>query len=83
MAIKKSYSRSNKTGFPPLLLLLFLSNNTAVAVSGEYIHSNETNNYFLAKLLKKKQYNCKSYYGYLMLITLLMLMKQFNGDNDR
>ena len=57
MAFKKSYSRSNKTGFPPFLSTIS-SNNTAVAVSGEYLHSNETNNYFLAKLLKKKLYKC-------------------------
>ena len=52
MAIKKSYSRSNKQGFHPFFSAIS-SNNTAVAVSGKYIHSNETNNYFLAKLLKR------------------------------
>ena len=58
MAIKKSYSRSNKTGFTPFSSFAISSNNTAVAVSGEYLHSNETNNYFLAKLLNKKLYKC-------------------------
>ncbi len=71
MAFKKSYSRSNKTGFPPFLSFAISSNNTAVAVSGENLHSNETNKYFLAKAAEKKQYNCKSYYGYLMLIVSL------------
>ncbi len=56
MAIKKSYSRLNKTGFTPFSSFAISSNNTAVAVSGEYLHSNETNNYFLAKLLNKKLY---------------------------
>jgi hypothetical protein len=53
MAFKKSYSRSNKTGFPPLLFLAFSSNNTAVAVSGD-INSNETNKRFIAKTAEKE-----------------------------
>ncbi len=47
MALKKSYSRSNKTGFPPpsFYLVAFSSNNTAV---GD-LNSDETNKRFLAK----------------------------------
>ncbi len=51
MAFKKSYSRSNKTGFPPLLFVAFSSNNTAVAVSGD-LNSDETNKRFLANTAK-------------------------------
>ncbi len=58
MAFKKSYSRSNNTGFTPFHSFAISSNNTAIAVSGEYLHSNETNKYFLAKLPNKKQYKC-------------------------
>ena len=83
MAIKKSYSRSNKTGFPPFLFLLFLATTLPLQSLENIYTPMKQIIIFFAKLLKKKQSNCKSYYGYLMLITLLMLMKQFNGDNDR
>jgi hypothetical protein len=53
MALKKSYSRSNKTGFPPFLFLAISSNNTAVAVSG-YLNFYETNKRFLAKTAEKE-----------------------------
>ena len=54
MAFKKSYSRSNKTGFPPFLFLLFLATTLPLQSLEKYLHSNETNNYFQAKLLNKK-----------------------------
>ncbi len=54
MAYKKSYSRSNKTGFTPFLPLLFLATTLPLQSLEKYLHSNETNKYFLAKLLKKR-----------------------------
>ncbi len=55
MAFEKSYSRSNKTGFPPLFFILvaFSSNITAVAVSGD-LNSDEINKRFLAKTAEKE-----------------------------